>query len=70
MMAYAIGIIMSLSGMMKGGSAEEIGQLGNIQGWFMNLAVPIAIPLILFSSHFTLWFKTCLLYTSPSSRDS
>ncbi|HNR27915.1 MAG TPA: DUF819 family protein [Bacteroidales bacterium] len=58
MMAYAIGIIMSLSGMMKGGSAEEIGQLGNIQGWFMNLAVPIAIPLILFSSHFTLWFKT------------
>ena len=57
-MAYCIGIIMSLSGMMKGGPAEEILQLENIQEWFMNLTVPIAIPLMLFSSHFKLWFKT------------
>ncbi|MDD3522829.1 MAG: DUF819 family protein, partial [Bacteroidales bacterium] len=58
LMAYGVGIIMSLSGMMRGGSAEELQQLGNMQNWFMNLTVPIAIPLMLFSSHFTLWFKT------------
>ncbi len=57
-MAYGIGIIMSLSGIMRGGSAEEVQQLGNMQNWFMNLTVPIAIPLMLFASHFTLWFKT------------
>ena len=57
-MAYGIGIIMPLSGIMRRGSAEEVQQLGNMQNWFMNLTVPIAIPLMLFASHFTLWFKT------------
>jgi uncharacterized membrane protein len=57
MMAYAIGIVMSLSGLMKPPS-EETQLLENMQNWFMNLTVPIAIPLMLFSSHFTLWFQT------------
>ncbi len=57
MLAYAVGIIMSLSGIMRA-PAEEAQALSGMQNWFMNLTVPLAIPLMLFSSHFTLWFKT------------
>lgn len=56
-LAYAIGLIMSFSGLMRV-PAEEAEVLGNMQTWIMNLSVPIAIPLMLFSSHFTLWFRT------------
>ena len=57
MLAYAVGIVISLSGLMKAPD-QEAALLADMQNWFMNLTVPIAIPLMLFSSHFTLWFKT------------
>lgn len=56
-LAYAVGILMALSGLMDV-PQDQTKLLGTVQEWFMNLAVPIAIPLMLFSSHFTLWFKT------------
>ncbi len=57
LMAYGLGIIMSLSGLMKV-PAADVPLMLTLQEWVMNLAVPIAIPLMLFSSHFALWFKT------------
>lgn len=56
-MAYAVGIIMSVSGLMDVPSGQ-VDTLKNMQDWFMNLTVPLAIPLMLFSSHFALWFST------------
>ena len=57
MLAYAVGLIMAFSGLMKA-PAEETEVLMSLQTWVMNLTVPLAIPLMLFSSHFTLWFRT------------
>ena len=57
MLAYGVGLIMSFSGLMRA-PAEETEVLRSLQTWVMNLTVPIAIPLMLFSSHFTLWFRT------------
>jgi uncharacterized membrane protein len=57
MLAYGVGLIMAFSGLMKA-PAEETEVLMGLQTWAMNLTVPIAIPLMLFSSHFTLWFRT------------
>lgn len=56
-LAYAVGIVMSLTGMVSldGIEAEH---LKSIQTWIMNLAVPIAIPLMLFNSDFRLWTKS------------
>lgn len=56
-LAYALGILMSLSGFMHF-NAEEKAQLQLIQEWIMNIAVPLAIPLMLFSSDFNLWKKS------------
>lgn len=57
LLAYAVGIVMALSGLMKM-PQEQTAALSTLQEWMMNLTVPIAIPLMLFSSHFVLWFKT------------
>ena len=57
MLSYGVGLIMSFSGLMRA-PAEETEVLRSLQTWVMNLTVPIAIPLMLFSSHFTLWFRT------------
>lgn len=56
-LAYAAGILMSLSGMMQF-SMEEKMQLSMVQEWIMNIAVPLAIPLMLFSSDFNLWKRS------------
>lgn len=56
-MGYAVGILMSLSGMMHF-TVEDQVQLSYIQEWIMNIAVPLAIPLMLFSSDFNLWKKS------------
>ena len=58
-MAYTVGIILSLTGMVQFdiNSAEAI-RFGQVQTWIMNLAVPIAIPLMLFNCDFKLWTKS------------
>lgn len=57
--AYAIGILFSLSGLTTNNlDVEQASQLANLQKWFMNLTVPLAIPLMLLSSDFRLWAKT------------
>lgn len=57
-MAYALGIIMALTGMVTftPDSMEEMA-FNNIQNLMMNIAVPIAIPLMLFNCDFKLWTK-------------
>lgn len=57
LLAYTVGIVMALSGLTKM-PQEQTAALSTLQEWMMNLTVPIAIPLMLFSSHFVLWFKT------------
>ncbi len=57
--AYAVGIILSLSGLMTYDfDVEQANQLAVLQKWFMNITVPLAIPLMLLSSDFRLWAKT------------
>ena len=54
-LAYAVGIIPALFGLTH----FEDGSLGlNIQKNIMNIAVPIAIPLMLFNCNFKLWTKS------------
>ena len=56
-LAYAVGIIMALAGVippMEYTDPEtlEVSKtlMGKIQTWVMNITVPLAIPLMLFSS--------------------
>lgn len=56
-MAYAIGIVMSLSGLMDD-SLPGAANVGRIQGLLQNLCVPLAIPLMLFSADFLGWTKS------------
>ena len=58
MIAYAIGIALALFGLVPTGEAEGAETMAAIQKWVMNLAVPIAIPLMLFNSVFKLWTKS------------
>jgi uncharacterized membrane protein len=57
LMSYGLGIIMSLSGLMDFSHIEKVNMAG-IQDWIMNIAVPLAIPLMLFSSDLKLWRKS------------
>lgn len=58
-MAYAVGIILSLTGMVDfGENSLEAQAFAGVQTWIMNLAVPIAIPLMLFNCDFKLWTKS------------
>lgn len=57
LLSYALGIIMSLSGLMDFGRQEAVNAAA-IQEWIMNIAVPLAIPLMLFSSDFKLWTQS------------
>lgn len=68
LLAYTVGIVMALSGLTKM-PQEQTAALSTLQEWMMNLTVPIAIPLMLFSSHFVLWFKTLKDYGNIGSRD-
>lgn len=57
--AYAVGILLSLSGLMTINlDVDQAAQLAVIQKWFMNITVPLAIPLMLLSSDFRLWAKS------------
>lgn len=57
--AYAIGIVAALFITLTSALTEQEAQsLGKIQDLLMNISVPIAIPLMLFSSDFKLWTKS------------
>ncbi len=58
-LAYAAGVIMALTGFVsfEAGSADA-ETFGSIQKTIMNLAVPIAIPLMLFNCDFKLWTRS------------
>ena len=57
-MAYAVGIILALSGLIPTGDAPGAEQLDKISTMLMNITVPLAIPLMLFNSDFKLWTKS------------
>ncbi len=57
-LAYVVGIVMSLSGFMQMETPELTTQLQTVQTWIMNIMVPLAIPLMLFSCDFKLWTKS------------
>lgn len=57
-LAYVVGIVMSLSGFMQMETPELTAQLQTVQTWIMNIMVPLAIPLMLFSCDFKLWTKS------------
>lgn len=56
--AYAIGIIMALTGFINFEDPVQTQKISTIQTWIMNLSVPLAIPLMLFSCDFKLWTKS------------
>ena len=57
-LAYAVGIIMSLTGFVtfEPGTADA-ATFENIQKLIMNISVPLAIPLMLFNCDFKLWTR-------------
>ena len=57
-LAYAVGIIMSLTGFVtfEAGTADA-ETFASIQKMIMNISVPIAIPLMLFNCDFKLWTR-------------
>ena len=57
-MAYAVGIILALCGVIPTGEASGAGQMKSISDMLMNITVPLAIPLMLFNSDFRLWVKS------------
>ncbi|MCR4826883.1 MAG: DUF819 family protein [Bacteroidales bacterium] len=57
-MAYAVGIIAALIGFLPTGTEPGAETLESMQKTLMNVAVPLAIPLMLFNSDFKLWTKS------------
>lgn len=57
LMAYGVGILLSLLNLTPTPAAQA-ASIASLQEWIMNLAVPLAIPLMLLSSDFTLWRKS------------
>lgn len=58
-LAYAVGIIMALTGFVSfEPETADAETFASIQKVIMNLAVPIAIPLMLFNCDFKLWTRS------------
>ena len=57
LMAYGLGILLSLFNHFPSSPEEQLA-LGSLQETLMSLAVPLAIPLMLMSSDFSLWSKS------------
>ncbi|MEG1556104.1 MAG: DUF819 family protein [Bacteroidales bacterium] len=57
-MAYAIGIVMALLGLLPIGDMVGAETMKSVQNMLMNITVPLAIPLMLFNSDFKLWTKS------------
>lgn len=59
LLAYLVGVVLALVGAIpEVGVKPNLTLMGKIQEWIMNLAVPLAIPLMLFNSNFKLWTKS------------
>ena len=56
-LAYAVGIIASLCGVFNFATPEVAASFGKLQSTLMSVAVPLAIPLMLFNCDFKLWTK-------------
>ena len=57
-MAYAVGIVAALLGILPSGTEPGAEELESMQKTLMNVAVPLAIPLMLFNSDFKMWTKS------------
>ena len=53
-LAYAVGIIASLCGVFNFATPEVAASFSKLQSTIMNVAVPLAIPLMLFNCDFRL----------------
>lgn len=56
-LAYAIGIIASLCGVMQFPDPAAAATFSKLQSTIMSITVPLAIPLMLFNCDFKLWTK-------------
>lgn len=56
-LAYAVGIIASLCGLMQFPDPEVAVSFSKLQSTVMSVTVPLAIPLMLFNCDFKLWTK-------------
>jgi len=56
-MAYALGIIIALAGLVSFESYEATETFNKVQNLMMSVTVPLAIPLMLFNCDFKLWTK-------------
>ena len=57
-LAYAVGIIASLCGVFDFATPEIAESFSKLQSTIMSVAVPLAIPLMLFNCDFKLWTKS------------
>ena len=57
-LAYAVGIIASLCGVFNFVTPEVAESFSKLQSTIMSVAVPLAIPLMLFNCDFKLWTKS------------
>ena len=57
-LAYAAGIIASLCGVFEFATPEVTASFSKLQSTIMSVAVPLAIPLMLFNCDFKLWTKS------------
>ena len=57
-LAYAVGIIASLCGVFEFATPEVTASFSKLQSTIMSVAVPLAIPLMLFNCDFQLWTKS------------
>ena len=57
-LAYAVGIIASLCGVFNFATPEVAASFSKLQSTIMSVAVPLAIPLMLFNCDFKLWTKS------------
>lgn len=55
LLAYAAGIVLSLTGFSQSADAETAQQLAVLKAVLQNVCVPLGIPLLLFSSDFKQW---------------
>ena len=58
LLAYGIGIVVALLGILPSGSEPNAEELASLQKMLMNITVPIAIPLMLFNSDLRMWVKS------------
>lgn len=58
LMAYGVGIVVALTGLLPTGSEAGAAALASAQKTLMNVTVPLAIPLMLFGSDFKMWSKS------------